>query len=426
MREASCNWPAWQGSNKIFMTQSIRFFSALWLAICISMAAAVSLGITRFAYALLLPPMREDLSWTYTLAGSMNTFNALGYLIGALITPRILSRWGAVRVLMGGALLASLLMAATGFFSDTSILLTQRLLAGIASAAVFVSGGLLAARLGTHLPAQSGLLLGIYYGGTGLGISLSAVLVPVAIDLATQDGQRHAWSWAWWALGLACFAMTVLLFFIRRSMLQFMPEVSASTTTDKEAETNVRKMHWPQWMFGLTAYGLFGVGYIGYMTFVVAVLREQGANASQITFFYAMLGLAVLASSRVWANLLNRYRGGQALSILSALLSVATVIPALTSAWPLMMLSGILFGGVFLSVVASTTAMVKHNLAPSQWAAGISVFTVVFAAGQIVGPTVVGWIADGPGGLQRGLVFSAAALLLGAVLAWQQKQIQQS
>ena len=426
MRVASCNWPAWQGSNKFFMTQSIRFFSALWLAICISMAAAVSLGITRFAYALLLPPMREDLSWTYTLAGSMNTFNALGYLIGALITPRILSRWGAVRVLMGGALLASLLMAATGFFSDTSILLTQRLLAGIASAAVFVSGGLLAARLGTHLPAQSGLLLGIYYGGTGLGISLSAVLVPVAIDLATQDGQRHAWSWAWWALGLACFAMTVLLFFIRRSMLQFMPEVSAPTTTDKQAETNVRNMHWPQWMFGLTAYGLFGVGYIGYMTFVVAVLREQGANASQITFFYAMLGLAVLASSRVWANLLNRYRGGQALSILSALLSVATVIPALTSAWPLMMLSGILFGGVFLSVVASTTAMVKHNLAPSQWAAGISVFTVVFAAGQIVGPTVVGWIADGPGGLQRGLVFSAAALLLGAVLAWQQKQIHES
>ena len=370
--------------------------------------------------------MREDLSWTYTLAGSMNTFNALGYLIGALITPRILSRWGAVRVLMGGALLASLLMAATGFFSDTSILLIQRLLAGIASAAVFVSGGLLAARLGTHVPAQSGLLLGIYYGGTGLGISLSAVLVPVAIDLATQDGQRHAWSWAWWALGLACFAMTVLLFFIRRSMLKFMPEVSASTTTDKQAETNVRKMHWPQWMFGLTSYGLFGVGYIGYMTFVVAVLREQGANASQITFFYAMLGLAVLASSRVWANLLNRYQGGQALSILNALLSVATLIPVLTSAWPLMMVSGVLFGGVFLSVVASTTAMVKHNLAPSQWAAGISVFTVVFAAGQIVGPTVVGWIADGPGGLQRGLVFSAAALLLGAMLAWQQKPIQQS
>jgi hypothetical protein len=92
----------------------------------------------------------------------------------------------------------------------------------------------------------------------------------------------------------------------------------------------------------------------------------------------------------------------------------------------MMLVSGLLFGGVFLSVVASTTAMVKHNLVPSQWAAGISVFTVIFAVGQIIGPTMVGWIADGPGGLHRGLLFSAGALLLGAVLAWQQKPIQKS
>jgi MFS family permease len=108
---------------------------------------------------------------------------------------------------------------------------------------------------------------------------------------------------------------------------------------------------------------------------------------------------------------------------LNGLLSVATVIPALTSAWPLMIVSGLIFGVVFLSLVASTTAMVKHNLAPEQWAAGISVFTVIFALGQIVGPVVVGWIADGDGGLQRGLLFSSLALLLGAVLAWQQKPL---
>jgi predicted MFS family arabinose efflux permease len=168
------------------------------------------------------------------------------------------------------------------------------------------------------------------------------------------------------------------------------------------------------------------VGYIGYMTFVVALLREQGASASDITLFYAMLGLAVVASSRVWAGLLNRYRGGQSLAILNALLSLATLIPAISSSWPMMLVSGVLFGGVFLSVVASTTAMVKHNLVPSQWAAGISIFTVIFAVGQIIGPTMVGWIADGPGGLQRGLIFSAAALLMGAVLAWQQNPVQQS
>ena len=82
-----------------------------------------------------------------------------------------------------------------------------------------------------------------------------------------------------------------------------------------------------------------------------------------------------------------------------------------------------LFGGVFLSIVASSTALVRHNLPQNQWAAGISSFTVVFAAGQIAGPTMVGWIADGEGGLARGLLVSALALWLGAVLAWRQKPL---
>jgi hypothetical protein len=48
----------------------------------------------------------------------------------------------------------------------------------------------------------------------------------------------------------------------------------------------------------------------------------------------------------------------------------------------------------------------------------------VFALGQIVGPTIVGWIADGKGGLERGLIFSALALFIGSVLASQQKSLK--
>lgn len=428
--------PAWQGSNKFFMSHSVGFWRLFGLAISLSMAAAVSLGMTRFAYALLLPPMREDLSWTYTLAGGMNTFNALGYLAGALLTPWALKRWGAVRVLIMGAAAASSLMAATGFFTVASILLAQRFMAGVASAAVFVSGGLLAARLGAHAPSQSGLLLGVYYGGTGWGIVLSALSVPWTISMAATEGAQHPWSWAWWGLALLCALISVGLYLMRPYLHAWLPELPQSIASPADAKTGAsdslqssaeaqtsRASSLRAWAAGLLGYGLFGVGYIGYMTFVVAVLREQGASPERITLFYASLGLAVVASSRIWAGLLSHFRGGQALAILNALLSVATIIPALTSNDAAMLLSGILFGGVFLSVVASTTAMVKHNLPAAQWASGISVFTVVFAVGQIVGPTVVGWIADGPGGLQRGLVFSAASLLLGAAVAWQQKPL---
>jgi MFS family permease len=96
-----------------------------------------------------------------------------------------------------------------------------------------------------------------------------------------------------------------------------------------------------------------------------------------------------------------------------------------TLSWPLLLLSGVLFGAVFLSLVASTTALVRHNLPAAQWPAGISGFTIVFAVGQILGPTLVGWIADGAGGLARGLLFSAGVLGVGALLAWRQRPLQQ-
>ena len=391
---------------------------ALWLAVALSMGAVVSLGITRFAYALLLPPMREDLGWSYTLAGGMNTVNALGYLLGALATPWLLRRVAPGTVLVAGAVLASVFMALSGFFVDAVPLLLQRLLAGVASALVFIAGGLLAARLGAQAAGRGGLLLGLYYGGTGWGISLSALLVPAVLAAAPVP---HAWAWAWWALALASAVATGLLLWPARR-LQALAAV-APVAEAFNVQHPPARVSWRALAPALLGYGLFGVGYIGYMTFVVALLREQGMASGTVTLFYALLGLAVVLSSRIWAGLLDRSRGGRALALLNGLLGVATLLPALTSAWPVVLASGLLFGGVFLAVVASTTALVRHNLPPAQWAGGISAFTVVFAAGQIVGPTVVGWIADGPGGLARGLVYSACALWLGALVAARQRPL---
>jgi predicted MFS family arabinose efflux permease len=386
----------------------------LALAVALSMGAAVSLGITRFAYGLLLPPMRADLQWSYTLAGAMNTANALGYLLGALGTPLLLRRWGPSPVLLGGAVLASVFMALSGFFTDAAVLLSQRLLAGVASAFVFIAGGLLAARLGSLQPQRSGLLLGLYYGGTGFGIVLSALLVPATLAAAAQ--RPHGWAWAWWLLAVGCGLATLVLAWPARVLHERAPAVGPQAP-------ETAPLVWRPLAWALAGYTMFGVGYIGYMTFVIALLREQGASTGAITVFYALLGCAVIASSRIWAGLLDHYKGGQALAILNGALGVATLVPALTAAWPLVLLSGLAFGAVFLSVVASTTALVRHNLPPAHWARGISAFTILFAFGQIVGPTVVGWIADGPGGLARGLVFSAAALWVGAALAWRQRPL---
>jgi predicted MFS family arabinose efflux permease len=388
-----------------------------WIpALSLALGAAVSLGLARFSYALLLPPMRADLGWSYLIAGAMNTANAAGYLLGALLAPLWLRRFDARHVLLAGGAGSALFLAGHGLVLNDSGLYALRLLTGVASAATFVSGGLLAARLiGStneaapgRKPLPPGLVLGIYYGGTGAGIVASSAVVPPLV----ASHRAHAWQGAWWALALLAALATALAARGTRG-LDARPQATA-TRSPFEGR---------RYAFGLASYFMFGLGYIGYMTFIVTLLREQQLGSGLIAGFYALLGVGVMASSFLWARLLQRYRGGQPMGLLNALLAVATVLPVLSAHPVAIVCSGALFGSVFLSVVASTTALVRHNAPPAAWPAGIAAFTIVFAGGQIVGPSLVGWLSDGAGGLRAGLAVSAGVLALGSALAWLQRPL---
>ncbi|MGF6733474.1 putative MFS family arabinose efflux permease [Paraburkholderia youngii] len=395
-------------------TITARRLPTLLLAAALSLGSATALGLARFAYALLLPSMKLDLGWSFAQAGAMNTANALGYLLGALVFPRLARRWSAGALFAGGCVLTALLMAGSGLTASTDALLTLRVITGASSAAIFIGGGVLAARLASARPRDAGLVLGLYYGGTGWGIVASSVLVPVTILDAA-----HGWQFAWFALAAACALFAAVAIGASRRIER--AHTSAAAAAHAAGATSAPG--WPQFAAALAGYGLFGVGYIGYMTFIVALLRNAGMSAAVVTGFYLLLGAATVVSARIWSTLLDRMRGGQALAVLNALLAIATLLPALfTQPW-VAFVSGTLFGATFLSAVASTTAFVRHNLPASHWAKGISAFTIVFAFGQIVGPVVIGWVSDGAG-LARGLVYSALLLAGGAVLAACQRALR--
>jgi predicted MFS family arabinose efflux permease len=391
--------------------------SVLRQAAALALGAAVSLGLARFSYALLLPPMRADLGWSYLTAGTMNTVNALGYLVGALLVPRLLRRWPPRALFLGGSAATTVLLAAHGMVLGDAALQLLRLLAGVASALTFVCGGLLAARLGvapaggaaTGPRPSASLVLGLYYGGTGAGIIVSAAVVPPLADLA----RPHAWKLAWAALAVVALLATALMAAGTRAL----PALPLS------GQAGSGRFAWRPYAFALGGYLMFGLGYIGYMTFNITLLREQGMARGGVTLFYLVLGAGVVASSWLWAGLLQRHRGGVPMAVLNALLALATGLPVLVATPLAAFASAVLFGSVFLSVVASTTALVRHNADPADWPAGIAAFTIVFAFGQIVGPTLVGWVSDGPGGLNAGFACSAAALATGALLAWHQRPL---
>jgi predicted MFS family arabinose efflux permease len=251
------------------------------------------------------------------------------------------------------------------------------------------------------------LLLGIYYSGIGLGIVLSALFIPLLLRVGP-----HGWRIAWSGLTILGVLATVFIWrpsgAIRPGNMQPLPD----------QHVPLSRLVASLWA-SLAGYFCFGVGYIGYMTFNVALLKGRGASPLQVTVFFSLLGLAVCVSSRLWARLLDRFRDGRAMAILNLLVGIASLLPLLSASMTIAFISGALFGACFISAVASTTALVRHNLAPVQWPAGIALFTCTFALGQIVGPVLAGWLSDGSG-LEKGLLFSGWILILGAAAAmWQ-------
>ena len=239
-------------------------------AAALALGAAVSLGLARFSYALLLPPMRADLGWSYLTAGAMNTVNAAGYLVGALLLPRAAAR-AATRapVARPAALATALLLAAHGLVLGDAALYAAAPAVGrgqrrrpSSAAACSPRGWLGAGRCAPAAPSAA-LVLGLYYGGTGLGIIVSALLVPPLTAL------RRA---ACLAAGLA--------------------GAGRGGAAGHGADGARPRARWPRragraarrapvraaraFAFGLAGYLMFGLGYIGYMTFIVTLLREQG------------------------------------------------------------------------------------------------------------------------------------------------------
>jgi predicted MFS family arabinose efflux permease len=340
----------------------------LAVAAALALAAAVSLGLARFSYALLLPPMRADLGWSYLTAGAMNTVNAAGYLIGALLTPAWLRRFGARRVLLVGGVAAALLLIAHGAVLADLALYALRGLTGVASAATFVCGGLLATRLSARVPSaahgaraapSAGLVLGVYYGGTGVGIVLSTLLVP---PLSALPG-AHPWQWAWMALGGVALLATAIT---ARATRDFDPAAAAPSAHGR--------FDWRPFGCGLAGYFMFGLGYIGYMTFVVTLLREQGLSEPRIVAFYGLLGTGVMASSWLWASMLQRFRGGESLALLNGLLALATLLPVLSVHPVVVFASGALFGttsprqpGLRASPPSRWCSLPARSWAPPWW-----------------------------------------------------------
>jgi predicted MFS family arabinose efflux permease len=377
------------------------------LILTLSLAATVGLGIGRFAYALVLPDMRDSLHWSYSAAGFMNTINAVGYLAGALMASRLIKWVGWSAAIRGGtvACLAALAVCAlTGNFIALSL---ARLVLGLGAAAGFVAGGALAATIAQSRPERANFLLSLFYAGPGIGILASGLIAPFTL----QYFGPGSWWIVWWALALLSAAMTIPLFLVRiESKARFTEAGHASFAL-------------PPVLIYLAGYFLFGAGYIAYMTFMIAYVRDAGGGAAAQAAFWSLIGVSAFVTPWVWRGVLALDRGGLATAIILGMNALGAGLPILghSAAW--LATSAVVFGVAFFAVVGSTTAFVRFNYPPATWPTAIAAMTISFGVGQTLGPIVVGAITDALGSLSYALNVSAAMLALGALAALCQRKV---
>jgi predicted MFS family arabinose efflux permease len=378
------------------------------LILTLSLAATVGLGIGRFAYALVLPDMRDSLGWSYSAAGFLNTINAAGYLVGALLTSQMIRRFGWSATVRGGALaaLASLaLCAITGNFVALSL---ARLVAGVGAAASFVAGGALAAQIAQSRPERADFLLSLYYAAPGIGIVASGLVAPFVL----QAFGAGSWWIVWWALTALSIAMA--------APLLFTPIDSKANIVDgAQARFAIAPV-----VIYLAGYFLFGAGYIAYMTFMIAYVRDLGGGAAAQAAFWCLIGVSAFVTPWVWRGVLALDRGGLSTAIILTVNAIGAGLPILGHSVAWLAVSAVVFGVAFFAVVGSTTAFIRFNYPPAAWPAGIAAMTISFGIGQTLGPIVVGAITDALGSLTYALNVSAATLALGALAAACQRKLK--
>ena len=353
----------------------------------------VAMGIGRFVFTPILPLMQRDLGMSNSVAGWLAGLNYLGYLCGAIVcsvSPWLLRS----RLITGGSLLVSI---ATTLFMGATIspqwwgLL--RFTGGFASAVLFI---VITAEVGETLSRRGyGHWLGTLYGGIGLGIALSGLVVPLLDRIG-------GWHGAWYGAGVlaAILATTGVLLGRRREL------VKPITIEESGLPVSLARVR-------LLSVGYFfeGLGYIVTATFLVAIISLTPGLEGFAPYSWVAVGLAAVPSTILWPYLGRRIGNRQALPCAYALQAAGILVSIGAESIIAVLFAAVSFGGTFLGVVALT--LTEGNLRlPGDGRRAAAFLTASFGVGQTLGPVFAGVLADIQEGFAVPLMLASGCVVL--------------
>lgn len=381
------------------MTSESR--SPLLVALGGLLAMAAAMGIGRFVYTPILPYMVAELGLTPSAGGVIASFNFLAYLIGALAaaSTRLTNALPISRrtLFLAALALSALTTAAMGATTSMAAFIVLRFASGLASAFVLVfSSSLVLDRLAA---AGRPGLTALHFGGVGVGITISALLVA-GLDAAGSD-----WRSLWFASGAVSF---LALFAVMRLIGDGADPGAAEPKPGAPAGRRLMALY--------LSYGIFGFGYIITATFISTQARLSPELQSVEPVIWLTVGLAGIPSVALWSWLGRRIGNHRAYAAACLVGAVGVTLSVTTTSGLVIVISAMMLGGTFIAVTALGLVHAR-TLSRGDPRSSLALMTAAFGLGQMIGPTIAGLGFDATGSFLLPSLGAAAALVMAGLLA---------
>jgi predicted MFS family arabinose efflux permease len=338
---------------------------------------AMSFGLARYGYGLLLPEMRSELGLSPNAAGLISSGTYASYLVANIAVISVTSRWGARTAIALAAALGAGGMAVVAAAHSAAVLAVGVVVAGAASGLAYPPYADLVA---TEVPLRRrDLAWSAISSGTGWGV---AVAGPIAI----VAGERWRVAWLLFvALSIGIGVLAVRLAPPQRAVArQARPQLSWTWFLCPRSRPL------------LLSAVLVGTGSAVWWVFSVDSLRDAGIGADSARIAYAVCGAAgILASGSgaVFSRLGLRTGYLVACTLLAASLAVLGVATANLGA---ALIAAVLFGAFFNAVVAAQGIWSSRVFADHP-AAGLAAVNTALTIGTLIGPILAGVAVAGLG-----------------------------
>lgn len=334
------------------------------------MATLAGIGIARFAYIPLLPELVLQGWFSDSQAVYLGAANLLGYLIGALSAHRLSERY-SVRVILGLCFTA----IALSFFvcaqpAKFEWFFSWRFIAGVAGAILMVVGPTTA--LSTIPAARRTSVAAFVFTGIGLGAVLSALVVPLLLQVSLQA--------TWLTLG----GLSVFAWVAGDRSLVKLPKAPAQTATSAKP-TGVFNSTRLILIFVMAAYALDAVGFIPHTVFWVDYLaREQHLGTQAAAAQWAVFGFGAVCGPLIAGLVAQRLGWHSSLTLAFIAKALAVGLPLLSISLISQTLSSFIVGAMVPGIVALTSGRIAELVGPIEHKRYWGLATAVFALSQAI------------------------------------------